>query len=351
MWPLFVKHYLKTINSKSYWYIQESAKINGKKRHITIYVAPDGLSDGEMKEKIKLSVQKLINRVNELNFDEKKRKYSHKILTKLEVERLETLRFDYSFRFNKLYPGAFEQYKKANYVRYVHGTTAIEGNTFTLSETRQVLEDNITVAGKDLREQFEIQNYKKVREFVEESSHRFDIRFIKKLHSIICENIPKSNPGNFRVTPVFIAGMNVETSPAIAVESDLEDLIQFYKQQRRNKRHIVELAGIFHQRFEEIHPFNDGNGRVGREIINVMLERGDYPPVFFEKKDRASYLDALENGNGLTNDNYPIVKVLCNKLIENHELILEKVKAIDISNIEGMGEKRPKQSTLFEFFK
>lgn len=354
MWPNFVKHYLKRTGTgkKEYWYLQDTLRINGRLMPVSIYVGPQDLPEEKLRDAIKLATQKLINKINELHFNEQKRKYTHKILNKFDVEKLESLRFDYSFRFKKLYPSAFEQYKDASYIKYIHGTTAIEGNTFSLAQTKEAIEKEAIIPGKTLREQYEVQNYKKVREFVEETSGRFDIFFIKNLHKLICANIPNSDPGNFRVTPVSIMGMNIETSPAVAVEADVEDLITWYKQQRRNKIHIVELAGIFHQRFEEIHPFIDGNGRVGREIINVMLERADYPPVYFEKADRDRYLDAMEGGNpknGDPNDKPPIVYLIKDKLFENHEKILAQVKAIDISNADGLRQPKVIQKNLFEF--
>jgi Fic family protein len=73
----------------------------------------------------------------------------------------------------------------------------------------------------------------------------------------------------------------------------MDKLIKWYDR-KKDKTHPVELAAEFHVRFEAIHPFTDGNGRVGREIFNLMICGAGYPPFNFDVKFRDEYLDELE---------------------------------------------------------
>jgi Fic family protein len=74
-------------------------------------------------------------------------------------------------------------------------------------------------------------------------------------------------------------------------------LIKDYKDGMDRKVHPIELISLFHQRFEEIHPFQDVNGRTGREIVNYILKQHGYPQIFIPVEARQQYMDALLDGN------------------------------------------------------
>lgn len=349
MWPDFIKHYKKTIGGKDYWYFQKAVKIKGKSVVIASYVAPYGIPEEKLEKAIPVALQKFINRIFELECGERKRKYKHKYLSDYQVEILESIRFDFNYRFKELYPTAFKMYKDASYIRYVHGTTAIEGNTLSLGQTKQVLEEGLSVSGKSLREIYEVENYKRLREFIEGYNKRFDLPFIKKIHEIVCANMPDCGPGSLRKVDVEIKGTNVEPVPAGAIEFEMEALLKWFHSELEKKRHILEVACEFHQRFEEIHPFTNGNGRVGRELINYLLERHGYPPIYLEKEDRETYLVALKSGN--SDDPRPLVDLYFNKLLKNHSKVLQNVKGLNLEQSEGFSKEEPKeiQTRLFDY--
>jgi Fic family protein len=85
----------------------------------------------------------------------------------------------------------------------------------------------------------------------------------------------------------------VELVPAAFIEEELYTLLLWFSKEK-DQLHPVELAARFHVRFEQIHPFTDGNGRVGREIFNLMVTRSGYPPLNFNVMRRDEYLDGLE---------------------------------------------------------
>lgn len=184
-----------------------------------------------------------------------------------------------------------EVYNEQQDTLYIHGTTAIEGNTLTLNETYYLLTEGI-VPKKSLREINEIQNYKKVRFFINDYKGKLTIPFIKKLHSLIMNNIDYETAGQFRTKDnIIILGSNISSGLAATIKLYLQDLID------SNDLHPFERAILFHYKFEVIHPFTDGNGRTGREILNFMLQKEGYPRFIISKESREMYLKALEHGN------------------------------------------------------
>lgn len=180
-------------------------------------------------------------------------------------------------------------------MNYIHGTTAIEGNTLTLSEVKNLLEYGISPS-KKLREINEIQNYIKTRAFTGKFNGKITVSFIKKIHSLIMENILE-NPGQFRNTNIGIIGCDLQHTPPELIEEELNELIQIFYENVKNKKHPFEQILIFHYQFETIHPFSDGNGRVSREIMNYLLRKEKYPQFLIGNENREDYLSALHFGD------------------------------------------------------
>ena len=97
--------------------------------------------------------------------------------------------------------------------------------------------------------------------------------------------------GRYRSIEVEITGSDFETAPAIYVPERMADLVSSCV---KSKRHTVITAALFHQEFETIHPFVNGNGRTGRIVLNYMLESAGYPPIAIKAAGKTKYLSALE---------------------------------------------------------
>lgn len=177
---------------------------------------------------------------------------------------------------------------------YTHNSTAIEGNTLTLIETKVVLEDGISVGGKKLREIYEVVNHKKAYRYVKKciaEEKKLDEHIVKDLHAILTENIMVG--GVYRSEPVRISGAG-HTPPVgndmyIQVKNFYEDLTW-----KKEELTPIEYAAWTHAEFVRIHPFIDGNGRTSRLLMNYQLMYAGFLPVSIAKEDRLEYYNALE---------------------------------------------------------
>ena len=184
-------------------------------------------------------------------------------------------------------------------VEYVYNSTSIEGNTLTLNETRQVLQDGITVGGKSLREHLDVTNQKEALEWVEDfvrQNKKITQADIMSLHRIILKGISKTWAGKYKTSQNRILGSKLRTTPPHKVESEMGNLVHTINinPQKYNK---IELAAIAHHEIARIHPFVDGNGRCARLLTNLILMNGGFPPIIIKNKDRKKYFDTLEKAH------------------------------------------------------
>ena len=185
-------------------------------------------------------------------------------------------------------------YEKDFELTFTHNSTAIEGNTLTLMETKVVLEDGISVGGKELREIYEVVNHKKAYRYVKRciSEHKLlDEAIVKDIHAILTENIIIG--GIYRNQEVRISGAG-HTPPA---GNEMYNQIKnFYAdlEWKKSTLNPIEYAAWTHAEFVRIHPFIDGNGRTSRLIMNYQLMGAGYLPVSIAKENRLDYYNALE---------------------------------------------------------
>lgn len=224
--------------------------------------------------------------------------YESECLRKEQVIDIETIRFVYNTFTELLTTSEIEVYERNFDIKYVQGTTSIEGNTLSLKQAHDLLVDGLMPKDKSLREINEVQNFKKVKTFRDKYRGKVTIDFIRTLHSLIMSNIDLQSAGAFRRTnDVWIQGCDMQLTPAAMIESELKEAIEKYYERIENSLHPFEAAVLFHHEFELIHPFSDGNGRVGREIFNYMLKKGGYPKLLFLGVDRDKYINSLRLGN------------------------------------------------------
>ncbi len=186
-----------------------------------------------------------------------------------------------------------ESYNNAFEVEFTHNSTAIEGNTLTLMETKVVLEDGISIGGKALREIYEVVNHKKAFRYVKQciqEGFQLDEKIFKDIHALLMENIVVG--GIYRNEEDIISGAS-HMPPArnemyVQIKNFFADLM--YKKDLNP----IELAAWTHAEFVRIHPFQDGNGRTSRLIMNYQLMSCGFLPISIAKENRLDYYNALD---------------------------------------------------------
>ena len=195
---------------------------------------------------------------------------------------------------NVLKPELIEKIDKAFDIDFTYHSTTIEGNTLSLIETKMVLEDKITIGGKELRELYEVINHNNAFEYVKkciQNNEELSEEKIKDIHEILTENIMQG--GIYRNTDVRITGAS-HTPPT---PNEMYNRLRFfYEDLEKNNKTMesIELAVWTHAEFVKIHPFIDGNGRTSRLIMNYQLMKAGYLPVIIKVEDRLEYYSALD---------------------------------------------------------
>lgn len=200
-------------------------------------------------------------------------------------------------------PHALDNFSHAQDIELTYGSNAIEGNTLTAAETMLVVEKGITISGKPLKDHLEALDHydalAHVRALARESAP-FTEMDVRNLHRLVMQRSDPSIAGQYanqqRLTPTD-AGHHIYPSPA-----EVPALMGDFAQWLSRTPATPETAFDAHRRLVEIHPFNDGNGRTARLLMNLILLRGGYPAVPLRPQDRPAYISALQDaqaGHGI----------------------------------------------------
>lgn len=190
------------------------------------------------------------------------------------------------------------QIKEYYRIGLTYTSNALEGNSLTETETKIVLEEGITIGGKRLRDHFEAvghsQAYDYMYALVQQQTVTEDD--IKKLHHLFYFRIDEQQAGVYRKVKVFITG---SAYPCPLPDKVPELMAQFINNvaEMKAKFHPVEVAARAHKDFVFIHPFVDGNGRVARLLMNVLLLSSGYTIAIIPPVERFDYIAALEKAH------------------------------------------------------
>ena len=180
---------------------------------------------------------------------------------------------------------------------FTYDTNAIEGSKINFKEVKNILEEDKwpNQSKEDIAETYGVNE---AIRFIRSTKKHISLQFIKEIHKIVFKN-SKSFAGKFRkkgeeVVVVDNTGRVVhEGAPQTRINHLLKDLIQWYETNKKKYPGLI-LAAIVHNQFENIHPFADGNGRVGRILLNNILIKHKLPPINIELKDRFEYYNTLQ---------------------------------------------------------
>lgn len=269
----------KKIKGNEYYYIVYSTRKDGKVKKIERYIGINPPSNKDLKEYAG-------------EFDSIK----EFILSKKDV--LDKIKKGY---LNKLKTGKKDELSNLEeeiITKFTYDTSRIEGSSLSYKDTKMLLQEGISPKEKPLRDIKEAENHKKAYLYMKENLKKgINKKFILGLHGLLKKDVTE-DAGKFRDGQVYVG--NFVPIKASMVEAEINNLISWCSKNRN--LHPLELAAVFHCNFERLHPFFDGNGRIGRLLLNFILLKNNYPLIIIQNKNKRRYYNALrraDNGNCL----------------------------------------------------
>ena len=204
-------------------------------------------------------------------------------------------------------------------LKLTYHSNSIEGSTLPEPDTAAILFDNAALPNKSLTEQLEAKNHQTALQYLFDyiaKKEKLDEAFILKLHSILMNSI-RPDAGVYRNRAVRITGVNLPTANYISVPKLMKEVIARVTEKTADV--IAQSAGI-HSKFEQIHPFGDGNGRVGRLLMNAMLLRENFIPAIIRQEQKRLYYTYLYKAQ-TKNDHSQLEDFLCEAVMDGFKIL------------------------------
>ena len=219
-----------------------------------------------------------------------------------------------------LSPAVLHRIRKYFRIKNIYHSNAIEGNTLEVGETRQVVELGLTLTGKPLKDQAEARNLSQALDFLEElakdGARPIIENDIRQLHSFVLDGI-NEGAGGYRTVAVEISGSKFKPPGPESVAAQMQHFADWLREASSPSEEALAsvegilVAAVTHTGFVYIHPFIDGNGRVARLLMNLILMRYGFPIAIISKEDRLRYYDALEESQASDLTSFLILLTEC----------------------------------------
>lgn len=271
------------------FYLAHSFREDGKVKKIRKYLGSN-LSEKDVKgmsEKARKEIEDFI-----VNY-KKLRDPLHTVLSKEEIKQIENIISKVDVKIAHLSEREWVKFAEL----FTYDTNAIEGSTVNLSEVRDILGKN-RWPDKSKWEISETYGVAEAIRYIRSTKDHISLDLIKGLHQIVFKN-SKPFAGGFRKQGIEVAVVDSSGrvvhrgAPQKNVVILLRELVKWYNK-NKNRYHPIVLAAVVHNQFENIHPFQDGNGRVGRLLLNNILLKHGLPPLNIELKNRSEYYITLQ---------------------------------------------------------
>ncbi|MFH1956108.1 MAG: Fic family protein [Patescibacteria group bacterium] len=230
----------------------------------------------------------------------------------------------------------------------VYNSNAIENSTLTISETEKILLNMEVSRNVSVREVFEAKNLAQVFKYTKDkiSTKNIDKEFILLLHNMLILNIDEKIAGKFRKQNEYVrVGTYIAPAPE-QVNAMINAVLLEYSS--RHTEYFLEKIAKFHLEFEHIHPFCDGNGRIGRVLINYQLMQLGFPPIIIRNKEKAIYYKSFGEYRDSNKKKIAIMnKVLSLALLESFHKRITYLKGEKITRLSEYAQKKNVSVSIF----
>lgn len=208
------------------------------------------------------------------------------------------------------------------YLSLTYNSNRIEGSTLSENETAAIMFQNAALPDKTLVEQLEVKNHQAALRYLFQylvENKPLDEDLILKLHGILMNAI-KPDAGNYRYHSVRIMGTDVPTANYLKIPELMKELV---KDINKKSNDIFSQIADIHSRFEKIHPFSDGNGRIGRLLMHAMSLSENLAPVVILQEKRRLYTAYLNKAQ-IKNDLSLLEDFICDAILEGYGILERK---------------------------
>lgn len=222
-----------------------------------------------------------------------KKKFEKEMYKKENVLLLEKIRDMYSQHITDVDKKIIQSENHKFKIHHIYSTQRIEGSTMTFGQTKNLLDYNMSPKDTAPEHIIEAMQMEKIFDEMLAAKTNVNQRLILRWHDILFAKTDTNNAGNFRRVDVAPYGAKTEYVLWPDVIPELKRLLEWYYKNKESNP--VMTSAIFHSRFELIHPFIDGNGRIGRMLMLLILRRGGYPMMNILPKEKNTYVKKLES--------------------------------------------------------
>lgn len=312
----------KIVNNKSYIYALDSIYVNRGN------VIQKNKSLGSSYTTTNLAIKKqdfqkyLIKEESRLRTEYWEMKAGEDFLSYIKIDKLELLRaqlFQSKKNMGELGLAAMET---AFMIDFIYNSNKLEGSRVP----KESIERMVTQSSKEKNE--EVKNTIAAIKYVSQKEFKLTIKNIEKLHDMLIAHEP-SNLKYRKNNDVVVGNSNV--SDFKNIKKELNELLEWNKKSNY-KLYPPEQAFLFYYKFERIHPFNDGNGRTGRLIMNLILKTHKYHPIIIWNKNRETHMNVFEKAMLLNKKSF--FRFMADQFEVTHEIYLKKIdKAYNLDAI------------------
>jgi Fic family protein len=276
-------------SSKKYYLVHSYRDLSGKVQKIRRYLGSNLKSD-ELEKLKQRAAQIILEQIAQLNTQFFDFSLSEKEINALNAYD-QKINVDHFQKNGNLQKKEWDKFA----TDFVYNTNAIEGSKVLQKDVQAIIDKKPSKKMPLDSEEIETKGVARAIDYVKNTKDELSLKLIKKLHWF-CFRGSKDFAGKFRTVEVIIRNAKGEIihqgTPYKNMGSTLRNYINWYAE-NKNKFQPLLLAAIMHNEFEKIHPFQDGNGRVGRLILNYVLIKNYHPPINILLEDRQEYYKTL----------------------------------------------------------